>query len=144
VPATAEYVTIDFDVCYDTEDDPVLNVLAYDGLFLRIADQTPGRTARSVLAEAFAEEFTTGQVERYPKHLPSSPDLSYFGDMSAWAGASHGFQHVRMKLPGMAGSTFQLRFEYTQDGSFTCANVRPGSSCGVMVDNIVVKSVTSR
>ena len=38
-----KHVTVDFDVCYDTEDDPVLPVLAYDGFFLRITDVTPGR-----------------------------------------------------------------------------------------------------
>jgi hypothetical protein len=144
IPTTAEYATLEFDVCYDTEDDPVLKVLAYDGLFLRITDQTPGRVLRSVLAEAFAEEFVTGSLQHYPKHLPRNSDPSYFEDMSVWAGRSGGFQHVRMKLPGTAGSRVQLRFEYTQDSSFTCANVRPGSSCGVMVDNIVVKSVTSQ
>jgi hypothetical protein len=144
VPATAEYVSLEFDVCYDTEDDPVLKVLAYDGFFLRINDQTPGRVSRSVLAEAFAEEFVTGSLQHYPKHLPRNDDFFYFEDMSVWAGRSGGFQHVRMKLPGTAGSRLQLRFEYAQDQSFTCANVRPGSSCGVMVDNIVVKSFTSQ
>jgi hypothetical protein len=48
VPAASDYVTVDFDVCYDTEDDPVLPLLGYDGFFLRVADVTPGRTLRSV------------------------------------------------------------------------------------------------
>jgi hypothetical protein len=43
----------------------------------------------------------------------------------------------------MAGSTVQLRFEFTQDGSATCADVRPGHACGVLVDNVVMKSVKS-
>jgi hypothetical protein len=63
--------------------------------------------------------------------------------MSAWAGESQGFKHVRMRLPGMAGSTAQLRFEYTQDAIATCGDVRPGHACGVTVDNIVVRSVKS-
>jgi len=47
-----------------------------------------------------------------------------------------------MKLPGMAGSTVQFRFEYTQDVLATCADVRPTSTvCGVAIDNFVVKSV---
>jgi hypothetical protein len=75
VPAEAQYVTVDFDVCYDTEDDPILPVLAYDGFFLRIADLTPGRTLRSVLAEAFEEEFTTDGFKHYPKHLPRSSSI---------------------------------------------------------------------
>jgi hypothetical protein len=62
IPADADYVTIEMDVCYDTEDDPSFNVLAYDGLFLRIFDGTLGRLARSVLVEAFADEFTTSCV----------------------------------------------------------------------------------
>src|SRR5262249_30281940 len=45
IPGDADYVTIDMDVCYDTEDDPSFNILAYDGLFLRIFDGTPGRFA---------------------------------------------------------------------------------------------------
>jgi len=49
-----------------------------------------------------------------------------------------------MRLPGVAGSTLQLQFEYTQDSAGTCANVRPGHVCGVMVDNVVVKSVKSQ
>jgi hypothetical protein len=86
----------------------------------------------------------TGTLFHYPRHLPRSGNSSYFQDMSAWSGYSNGIQHVRMRLPGMAGSAAQLRFEYTQDGIFTCANLRPGPrTCGVFVDNIVVTSVTS-
>jgi hypothetical protein len=142
VPLNASYVTVEFDACYDTENDPNLRVLAYDGLFLRITDLTPGRTLRSSLIEAFEEEFTTGAIEHYPRHLPANPDPDYFDDMSVWAGDSGGPQHVRMKLPGMAGSTIQLRFEYTQDAIATCADVRPGHTCGVSVDNVVVRALS--
>ena len=90
--------------------DPHFNVLAYDGFLLRIADLTEGHTLRSVLAEAFEEEMTTGDLQHYPKHLPRSGSRAYFQDMSAWAGDSQGLKHVHMKLPGMAGSTAQLRF----------------------------------
>jgi hypothetical protein len=145
VPADAEYVVVEFDVCYDTEDDPVLPTTAYDGFFLRVTDLTPGRTVRSVLAEAFEDEFTTGDMFHYPKHFPRSSNTSYFQDMSAWAGFSNGLKHVRMRLPGMAGSTAQLRFEYTQDGILSCQAVRPDSpECGVFIDNVVVKSVVSK
>jgi hypothetical protein len=143
VPAGAEYVTVDFDVCYDTEDDPAFNVLARDGFLVRVTDRTPGSFLRSVLVDAFADELTTGTLQGFPKHFPRSDDINYFSDMSAWAGDSHGVQHVHMRLPGMAGTTAQLRFEYTQDAASTCTLVRPGHSCGVLVDNIVVKSVVS-
>jgi hypothetical protein len=147
VPATADYVTIEFDVCYNSEDDPNFNILAYDGFLLRITDFTAGRTLRSVLVEAFEDEFTTGSLEHYPKHFPRSSNAAYFEDMSAWSGDSGGVKHVRMRLPGMAGSTVQLRFEYTQDGSATCADTphppAPGQVCGVSFDNVVVKSVES-
>jgi hypothetical protein len=63
--------------------------------------------------------------------------------MSVWAGDSGGVQHVHMRLPGMAGTTSQLRFEFTQDGSATCLDVGLGPVCGVSVDNVVVKSVKS-
>lgn len=142
VPADAGDVTLEFDVCYDTEDDPSYGVLAYDGLLLRFLDATPGRQVRAVLADAFASKFTTGAADGYPKHLPRSQSSAYFQDMSAWAGDSGGMRHVKMRLPGMAGSTVQLRWEYTQDGGGTCSDVRPGHSCGVFIDNIVMKSET--
>jgi hypothetical protein len=140
VPTDADLVVVDFDVCYDTEDDPNFNVLAYDGLFLRITDRTPGNTVRSVLAEAFDRKFSTGDFLHYPKHLPRSNDPDYFEDMSAWAGDSHGPQHVHLEFPGMAGASAQLRFEFTQDSFGTCADVRPGHSCGVSVDNVRMRS----
>jgi uncharacterized repeat protein (TIGR01451 family) len=143
VPANAQWVTIDMDVAYDTEDDPSFSVLAYDGFTLRITDQTPGRTLRSILAEAFDEELTTDGFFHFPKHFPRNSSTAYFEDMSVWAGDSAGFKHVHMKFPGMAGSTAQLRFEFAQDSSATCADVRPGHACGVMVDNVVVQSVVA-
>jgi len=143
VPAGADFVTVDFDVCYDTEDDPAFHVKALDGFLVRIADLTPGHTLRSVLVDAFADELTTGALQGFPKHLPEAGDFNYFSDMSVWAGDSHGVQHVHMRLPGMAGTTAQLRFEYTQDAAGTCTLVRPGHSCGVLVDNIVVQSIVS-
>jgi hypothetical protein len=85
VPSNAQYSTVEFDVCYDTENDPVLPGLGYDGFFLRITDQTAGRTLRSVLAEAFAQEFTTDGFQHYPKHFPRNDDFNYFEDMSAWS-----------------------------------------------------------
>ena len=140
IPADAQYVTVEMDICYNTEDDPNFNVTAYDGFLLRITDQTPGRFVRSELVEAFADEFTTGDLNHYPKHFPrGSIGGRYFEDMSAWAGDSGGWKHVTMRLPGMQGSTVQLRFEYTQDSFGTCADLRSGP-CGVAVDNIVVKS----
>jgi hypothetical protein len=141
IPADAQSVEVEFDVCFDTEDDPNLRYLAYDGFFLRVTDLTPGRTLRSVLAEAFEQEFTTGSIKHYPRHLPRSGDPRYFENMSAWAGDSGGYRRVRMKLPGMEGSQVQFRFEFTQDSLFTCADVRPGRTCGVAVDNFVVRSV---
>jgi hypothetical protein len=103
VPSDAEYVTVDFDVCYDTEDEPLLNIWAYDGLFLRVTDMTPGHSVRSVLVEAFEDRFRTDGFLGYPKHFPRNSDPDYFEDMSAWAGASGGFQRVHLRLPGMAG-----------------------------------------
>ena len=140
VPADAGDVVLEFDVCYDTEDDPSFNVLAYDGFFLRFFDATAGHAPRSVLAEAFASKFTTGDDHGYPKHMPRSQSSAYFQDMSAWAGDSGGIKHVKMRLPGMAGTTTQLRWEFTQDGGGICSDVRPGHSCGVFIDNIVLKS----
>jgi len=141
VPVDADYVTVEFDVCYNTEDNLPYPIWAWDGFFLRVTDLTPGRTVISNLVEAFADEFTTGDLEHYPKHLPRNSNPDYFEDMSAWAGYSGGVQHVRMRLPGMQGSTAQLRFEFTQDSASICADPSlTDGVCGVFVDNIVVKS----
>jgi hypothetical protein len=93
-----------------------------------------------VLAEAFEREFTTGPIQHYPKHFPRSFNPNYFENMSVWAGDSGGSQRVRMRLPGMAGSRVNFRFEYAQDSFFTCANLRPGRTCGVSIDDFVVKA----
>ncbi len=143
VPADSSYVTVDFDVCTLTEFDPNFNVTAYDGLTLRILDNTPGHTARSVLVEAFEDELTFGDAKHFPKHLPRNNNPAYLQDMSVWAGDSGGVKHVHMRLPGMAGTVSQLRFEYTQDGSGTCLDVGLGPVCGVSVDNVVVRSLKS-
>src|SRR5207244_13598172 len=127
LPANAQYVTLDFDTCYDTEDEPALNIQGYDGFTLRFFDGTPshysGTGMRSNLGEAFATEIKTGSIFHQPKHLPRLSNANYFQDMSVWAGDSGGYTHVSMRLPGMAGSLIQLRFEYTQDSAAICTNV---------------------
>src|SRR5207253_2012464 len=145
VPAGSEYVSLDFDARYDTQDDTNFNILAYDGFLLRIGDYGPSSSPsfiRAVMAEAFDEEFTTGGLKHYPKHFPRSNNSAYFQDISAWAGDSAGFKHVHMKLRGMAGRSIRLWWEFTQDTALTCKDVRLAApSCGVLVDNIVVQSV---
>jgi len=143
IPADSDYVTLDFDVCTDTEFDPNFRIQAFDGLTLRVFDATPGHTARSVLVEAYADELTTGDIKHFPKHLPRNNNPAYLQDMSVWAGDSEGVKHVRMRLPGMAGTVVQLRFEFTQDGNSTCVDVGGGPVCGVSVDNLVLSSVRS-
>ena len=152
VPGSSEYVTVDFDVAYDLEDEPSFNVLAYDGLVLRLQDLTAGRLSRFVAAEAFAEDFKTATANFYPRRLLRADfGSAYLQDLSAWSGNSrgagadtNGFRHVHLKFPGMAGSTVKLSFEYTQDNGFDCTSPRPGDACGVLVDNVVVQSVVSR
>jgi hypothetical protein len=144
VPADAQWVEVEMDICTDTEDDPAFRVQAFDGMFLRFFDATPGGFSRSVLVEAFEQDFKTGSQSGYPKHFPRSNNPAYFQDMSAWAGDSGGIRHVRMRLPGMAGATVQPRVEFTQDDIATCADVRPGHACGVMVDNFKVTSYKAR
>jgi hypothetical protein len=143
VPLSAQYVTIDFDACYDVEDDPNFNILAYDGFDLRITDFTAGHLARANFAEALAESFSTGASLHYPKHNVRSSNTNYFQDVSLWSGFSNGFTHVSMRFNGMAGDTVQLRPDYTQDSFGICSDVRPGHTCGVMMDNIVVRAVIS-
>jgi hypothetical protein len=141
VPADASYLQVEFDVCYDTEEEAFYSVLAYDGMFLRITDVTDPANVRSILAEAVGREFSTGDIEHYPRHLIRTTNPDYFQDMSAWAGSSGGkSRKVKLTVPGIAGRSVQLRFEYTQDANTICSDLRPGATCGVSVDNIKVQS----
>ncbi|MFH0794209.1 MAG: sialidase family protein [bacterium] len=139
-PGVPTYVTLDFDLTYNLEDEPTRSVLAYDGLTVRINDRTPGNTVRSVLAEAFAEILKTGTMNHFPKHLPRSSSSAYFEDMSVWSGNSGGPVHIFMKFPGagMNGKTIQVRFEYTEDDSGVAAGTK-----GVAVDNVVLRHIVS-
>ena len=84
-----------------------------------------------------------GCSTHFTRHISTPVNTVAGSSWSAWAGASGGFQHVHFRLPGMAGTTAQLRFEYAQDLFGSCADVRPGHSCGVMIDNVHVSSVKS-
>lgn len=149
-------VTLDFWMCYETEDDPDFNVLAYDGLMVRIVDETTGRVVRPVLPEAFAQEVAydiDGNGQRgfgYAKHLPRNGNPAYFQGMPVWSGSSLGARFgeklVHMVLPGMQGSTVRLSFDYAQDGSGTCTDAghagSPPGVCGVLVGEIRMQAVT--
>ncbi len=140
--ATGEaYVLLDFDIRYNTEDEPTQAVTAYDGMTLRITDQTAGATLRSVLTEAFAKSIKTGSINHFPKHLPRDNSAPYFQDMSVWAGDSGGVQHVSMvfRATGMSGRSVQLRWEYTEDANGDCTLAGHAAPCGVAIDNIVLK-----
>ena len=144
VAGAQSYVDVDFDLTYNLEDEPTTQVLAYDGLTLRITDQTVGQTVRSVLAEAFATEIKTGANDHFPKHLPRNNSTAYLDDNSVWSGYSNGTQHIHMRFPGqgMTGRSIQLRFEYTEDGGGKCsAAAPPAATCGAVVDNVVVNFV---
>ncbi|MBI3412143.1 MAG: matrixin family metalloprotease [Planctomycetes bacterium] len=150
IPANSLFVTLDFDIRYDLEDDfstnpgyTGQNILAYDGADLRITDFTPGHFARATQIEAFEQSFTTDGFNFYNKHLPRSGNAAYFQDQSVWSGSSGGFVHVHMVLGGMAGTTVQLRPDYTQDGGGLASSERPGALNGVMIDNIVMQSVVA-
>jgi hypothetical protein len=138
-PVDQSNVTLDFDLVYNLEDEPTKTVQAYDGMTVRITDQTTGATVRSVLAEAFATQILTGNSLHFPKHLVRDNNTAYFEDMSVWSGNSNGPVHVAMRFPGngMVGRTVQLRFEYAQDNANVCAS----GTCGVAIDNIVMNMV---
>jgi hypothetical protein len=144
VPASSQYVTVDFDIAYDTEDSPDQKVLAYDGSLLRTTDATAGF---ALIAEAYADQIVTatpgsGFIFHYPKHFPRSNSVRYLQDMSAWSGDSGGYKHVSMRLPGMASRTVLFRWDFVQDGGGICTDVRASdTNCGVLIDNIVINSV---
>ena len=154
--ATAHRVIMELWICYETEDDPDFNVLAYDGLTLRVVDETTGRVVRSVLAEAFAPRIKSGvgvhppgygYPDHLPKHLPRSGHPGYFQDMSVWAGSSRGLKSIYVELDGIQGSNVRLSFDYTQDGSGTCLDAghagSPPGTCGVLVGGFKLSSVAN-
>ena len=118
----AQYATVDFDIAFDTEDDPgfATTVRGVGGPVQRRNTRTD--EPAPVLAEAFAERFKTGTADFYPEALsaqrqPRVPTGSLW--ISAWAGDSRAgtadvgsYTRVRLKLPGMAGSTVRLLFDY--------------------------------
>ncbi|MBI1757012.1 MAG: PxKF domain-containing protein [Fimbriimonas ginsengisoli] len=146
-----DFVTIEFDTSYNLEDDSYAGdgygpsvIQAFDGMLLRVTDQTAGAVLRSVQLEAFGDEFTIGGSPNYPKHLPRSSNANYFQDMNVVSGWSHGYKHVRLKAYGMNGRKIQLRFEYTQDSGATGLDTNPAAGdAGVLVDNIVLTSFTN-
>ena len=144
-PGTTNYVQLDFDIAYSTEDEPSLQNLAYDGVTLRITDQTGApNLARSILAEAVGEIIQTGSNTGFPKMFPrSSTSAPYFQDVACWAGFSNGFKHVTMKFngQGMVGRKLQIRWEYTEDGSGICTSVLHPTPCGVGIDNVVLSNI---
>ncbi len=152
--ATAHLVILDLWLCYETEDDPDFGVLAYDGLTLRVVDETTGRVVRPVLAEAFASRIKSGiglfppgygYPDHFPKHLPRSGHPGYFQDSSVWAGSSGGVTPSYFVLDGIQGSTVRLSFDYTQDGSGTCLDAgrtgSPPGTCGVLVRAFRLRTV---
>ncbi len=144
IPAN-DYITLDFDVAYNLEDDPNYNVLAFDGMTVRLWDATPGiKQNRRVLMEACGDEFTTGGVPHMPKHLPRNNSSAYFQDMSVWSGKSGGYKHVHGKFYNTAGRTLRLCFEYTQDYAGTGLDTHPEvGDAGVNVDNVVMTAYTN-
>ena len=146
IPAGAQSVRLSMDVCYNLEDDPEFTYRAYDGFTVKIADVTPGRIVRSVHPEAFAERIVgrdpfVNLRNHYPKHLPRSSNPAYMQDTAVWSGPSYGLRTVFMDLPGMAGSTVQLSFDFTQDESNDCTALRNGP-CGVFIDEVTLDSTT--
>lgn len=146
VPGQETYLEVEFDLTYNLEYEPANDVLAYDGLTVRLTDQTSGAVLRSVLAEAFATEIKTDGADHFPKHLPRNNSTAYFQDMSVWSGYSNGTKHVRMLFPGAGidGRRVQLRFEYTEDSVTACAAEAPvGATCGAKIDNVVMRHVVA-
>ena len=144
-----QLTTLELRLCYETEDDPDFNVLAYDGLTVGIVDRTTGRVTRPILAEAFATRIATGSgplaATHFPRHLPRSGDPGYLQDMSVWAGSSGGMKTVVMDLQGMEDGAVQFFFDYTQDRSGTCTDAgHPGSppgTCGVLLNYVRVQAI---
>jgi len=81
------YVSVDFDIAYNLEDDPGRQVRATMACSSR-SSILRGIHARDVLAEAFAESIRTGAANHYPKRLPRDSNPNYMDNMSVWSGRS--------------------------------------------------------
>jgi hypothetical protein len=70
------YVQLDFDIATDTEDEPSQKNTAYDGVTLRITDQTGAPfLARSVLAEGIRRDREIGRQQGLHEDLPAVVDV---------------------------------------------------------------------
>jgi hypothetical protein len=129
IPADADLVDITFDVTHDTEDDVERKV--WDGALLRV-EVDDGMAVTTVLAGAFAslcEPFYPWQMNRQSRADQPLEDLACWGDRT-----TPNFNPVHMQFPGLAGTTIRFFWDMGTDDS-------GGTSTGMFVDNIVVKSV---
>ena len=125
IPAGVTYVDVAFDISYDFE---ALDArLGFDGASFEYQLDGVG-TNRFGTSDAIDFEY------RYTHRLVRASGGSAFGDRSGWSGASNGWQHVRLRIPDLAGHSLTPRLSCTTHASV--------GGTGVYVDNVTVTAIT--
>jgi hypothetical protein len=142
VPKNAQFTQVQFDLYYNTAEDSLLKVLAFNGMTLRIIDVANPDSPEllDAVAETITTEGPTKTINGFPKHLPQSADPDYLQNVSVWGGRSKGVQHITAMLPSLAGRTIRLRWDYTISGAAPEATCAAGES-GMIIANVKVNSI---
>jgi hypothetical protein len=120
VPADAQYVDVEFDARWDLEAQDART--AFDAFSW---EYQLNATGGSRFATSEAVEFEN----RYTHYVVRSSGVNV-GDRSGWSGNNLAFQHVRIRIVGLAGQTMIPRFSLSTDSN-------TGAS-GLWVDNVVI------
>jgi len=147
-PADSEYALLDYDVCYDLEDDPNFNIQAFDAwcAFLR---RHAGPLPRAFHDGSWAQcagrgletEFTTGSFKNYRSTFRGAAHRVLPGH-ERMVGRLQGRPPRAPTAAGHAGQHLPASLRVQQDRR-DVRDLRSGHVCGASVDNIVLRSVKS-
>ncbi len=124
VPVGTTYLDIDFDIKYNTEVQDAR--LAYDAASFEYS--VDGSSSHFASADAI------DMTLRYDHYVTRNTGGTSQGDRQGWAGTTLTWQHLHLRIPGMAGHAIVPRFSMASDASVGLV--------GVNIDNVVINAVT--